>query len=162
MTAREFEEFVRTAWTTTNAALTDENLQRMSGLPRADVEHLARGLMRKGVVDMEVTSTGAIAWCVRGVARAPEATARPAASPPPPPPGPAPVATPLAVKAVSPPPIVGEVAKPVEVAKPAAKSGGPSREVFEKAVGLILEEHDRRAQAQQLRGPPPKRRRSDD
>ena len=52
---------------------------------------------------------------------------------------------------------------PTEVAYwVAAKSGGPSREVFEKAVGLILEEHDRRAQAQQLRGPPRKRRRSDD
>lgn len=52
---------------------------------------------------------------------------------------------------------------PTEVAYwVAAKSGGPSREVFEKAVGLILEEHDRRAQAQQLRGPPPKRRRPDD
>jgi len=62
MNAREFEEFVRAAWTDTSAPLTNESLQRMSGLPRSDVEHLARGLMRKGVVDMEVTSTGAIAW----------------------------------------------------------------------------------------------------
>jgi hypothetical protein len=51
---------------------------------------------------------------------------------------------------------------PTEVAYwVAAKSGGPSREVFEKAVGLILEEHDRRAQAAQKGGPPPRRRRSD-
>jgi len=51
---------------------------------------------------------------------------------------------------------------PTEVAYwVAAKSGGPSREVFEKAVGLILEEHDRRAQAVQKAGPPPRRRRSD-
>ena len=51
---------------------------------------------------------------------------------------------------------------PTEVAYwVAAKSGGPSREVFEKAVGLILEEHDRRAQAVQKSGPPPRRRHSD-
>ena len=51
---------------------------------------------------------------------------------------------------------------PTEVAYwVAAKSGGPSREVFEKAVGIILEEHDRRAQAAQKGGPPPRRRRSD-
>jgi predicted urease superfamily metal-dependent hydrolase len=42
-----------------------------------------------------------------------------------------------------------------------AKSGGPTREVFEKAVGIILEEHDRRAQALQRSGPPPRRRRND-
>jgi hypothetical protein len=41
------------------------------------------------------------------------------------------------------------------------RSGGPSREVFEKAVGLILEEHDRRAKVLEARGPLPKRRRSD-
>jgi hypothetical protein len=51
---------------------------------------------------------------------------------------------------------------PTEVAYwVAAKSGGPSREVFEKAVGIILEEHDRRAQAVEKGGPPPRRRRSD-
>jgi predicted urease superfamily metal-dependent hydrolase len=51
---------------------------------------------------------------------------------------------------------------PTEVAYwVAAKSGGPSREVFEKAVGIILEEHDRRAQAVQKSGPPPRRRSSD-
>jgi hypothetical protein len=33
--------------------------------------------------------------------------------------------------------------------------------VFEKAVGLILAEHDRRAQAQDRHGPTPKRRRTD-
>jgi hypothetical protein len=43
----------------------------------------------------------------------------------------------------------------------AGRSGGPSREVFEKAVGLILEEHDRRAKAQEERGPLPRRRRGD-
>jgi len=43
----------------------------------------------------------------------------------------------------------------------AGKSGGPTRAVFEKAVGLILEEHDRRAQALERQGPPPRRRRSD-
>src|SRR5262249_22039967 len=47
MNAREFEEFVRAAWTSTHVELTNEVLQRMSGLPRSDVEHLARGLMRK-------------------------------------------------------------------------------------------------------------------
>ena len=50
---------------------------------------------------------------------------------------------------------------PTEVAYwVAAKSGGPTREVFEKAVGLILEEHDRRALQEQQR-PVLKRRRSD-
>ena len=43
----------------------------------------------------------------------------------------------------------------------AGRSGGPSREVFEKAVGLILDEHDRRAQVAERQGPPPRRRRSD-
>lgn len=97
MNGREFEDFIRTAWTTTSAPLTDENLQRMSGLPRSDVEHLVRGLMRKGVVDMDVTASGAIAWCVRGVERAP--------SPP---------AEALAVQAPPPaaPPVEGEIAKP--------------------------------------------------
>ena len=52
---------------------------------------------------------------------------------------------------------------PTEVAYwVAAKSGGPTREVFEKAVGIILEEHDRRAQTLQRSGPPPRRRRNDD
>ena len=51
---------------------------------------------------------------------------------------------------------------PTEVAHwVTAKSAGPTREVFEKAVGIILEEHDRRAQAQQRSGPPPRRRRND-
>ena len=50
---------------------------------------------------------------------------------------------------------------PTEVAYwVAAKSGGPTREVFKKAVGLILEEHDRRALQEQQR-PVPKRRHSD-
>ena len=43
----------------------------------------------------------------------------------------------------------------------AGRSGGPSREVFEKAVGLILDEHDRRAQLAERQGPIPRRRRSD-
>lgn len=51
---------------------------------------------------------------------------------------------------------------PTEVAYwTAAKAGGPSREVFEKAVGIILEEHDRRARALEQGGPPPRRRRTD-
>ncbi|HEY8209514.1 MAG TPA: hypothetical protein VIG99_18625 [Myxococcaceae bacterium] len=116
MNGREFEEFIRTAWTTTHAPLTNENLQRMSGLPRSDVEHLMRGLMRKGVVDMDVTASGAIAWCVRGVARAPEPAP---ASAPAPTSGPAtlapadpPRAAALAVPPRPPPapPISGEVA----------------------------------------------------
>jgi hypothetical protein len=53
-------------------------------------------------------------------------------------------------------------AHPTEVAYwLAGKSGGPTREVFEKAVGLILDEHDRRARAMEEKGPPPRRRRSD-
>ena len=43
----------------------------------------------------------------------------------------------------------------------AGRSGGPTREVFEKAVGLILEEHDRRAQTLERQGPLPRRRSSD-
>jgi hypothetical protein len=43
----------------------------------------------------------------------------------------------------------------------AGKSAGPSRDVFEKAVGLILDEHERRAQALQRQGPSPRRRQTD-
>ena len=43
----------------------------------------------------------------------------------------------------------------------AGKSAGPSREVFERAVGLILEEHDRRAQLLERTGQVPRRRKSD-
>ena len=51
---------------------------------------------------------------------------------------------------------------PTEVAHwVAGKSGGPSREVFERAVGLILEEHDRRAQLLERQGSMPRRRRTD-
>ena len=51
---------------------------------------------------------------------------------------------------------------PTEVAHwVAGKSGGPSREVFERAVGLILEEHDRRAQMLERTGQVPRRRKSD-
>ena len=51
---------------------------------------------------------------------------------------------------------------PTEVAYwVAGKSGGPSREVFEKAVAIILDEHDRRARALEQSGPPPRRRRTD-
>jgi len=51
---------------------------------------------------------------------------------------------------------------PTEVAYwVAGKSGGPSREVFERAVGLILEEHDRRAQMLQRTGQTPRRRKND-
>jgi len=70
------------------------------------------------VVDMEVTSTGAIAWCVRGVARAPAAEA-------------------LAVQAPSlpaSPAIQGEVAS--EVAKPVAKSQGVSIPGFGWKLGF--------------------------
>ena len=41
-----------------------------------------------------------------------------------------------------------------------AKSG-PPRSVFEKAMDVILEEHDRRARMEEARGPAPRRRRSD-
>jgi DNA-binding transcriptional regulator YdaS (Cro superfamily) len=51
---------------------------------------------------------------------------------------------------------------PTEVAYwVAGRSGGPSREVFERAVGLILEEHDRRAQLLERTGQVPRRRKSD-
>ena len=51
---------------------------------------------------------------------------------------------------------------PTEVAYwVAGKSGGPSREVFERAVGLILEEHDRRARMLERTGQVPRRRKSD-
>ena len=51
---------------------------------------------------------------------------------------------------------------PTEVAYwVAGKSGGPSREVFERAVGLILEEHDRRAQMLERLGSAPRRRKND-
>ena len=51
---------------------------------------------------------------------------------------------------------------PTEVAYwVAGKSGGPSREVFERAVGLILEEHDRRAQLLERTGQVPRRRKTD-
>ena len=51
---------------------------------------------------------------------------------------------------------------PTEVAYwVAGKSGGPSRDVFERAVGLILEEHDRRAQLLERTGQTPRRRKTD-
>jgi hypothetical protein len=42
----------------------------------------------------------------------------------------------------------------------AAKSG-PPREIFEKAMEVILEEHDRRTRIEEARGPAPLRRRTD-
>ncbi len=51
---------------------------------------------------------------------------------------------------------------PTEVAYwVAGKSGGPSRDVFERAVGLILEEHDRRARMLERVGSVPRRRQTD-
>jgi hypothetical protein len=41
-----------------------------------------------------------------------------------------------------------------------AKSG-PPRSVFEKAMDVILEEHDRRTRVEEARGPAPRRRRND-
>jgi hypothetical protein len=41
-----------------------------------------------------------------------------------------------------------------------AKSG-PPRSVFEKAMDVILQEHDRRTRMEEARGPAPLRRRSD-
>jgi hypothetical protein len=41
-----------------------------------------------------------------------------------------------------------------------AKSG-PPRSVFEKAMDVILEEHDRRTRLEEARGPLPRRRRTD-
>ena len=38
---------------------------------------------------------------------------------------------------------------------------GPPRAVFEKAVEVILTEHDRRAQVEKEKGPAPRRRKSD-
>jgi hypothetical protein len=43
----------------------------------------------------------------------------------------------------------------------AGKSAGPSREVFEKAVAIILDEHERRARTIEEKGPPPRRRQTD-
>jgi hypothetical protein len=42
-----------------------------------------------------------------------------------------------------------------------AARAGPPRAVFEKAMELILEEHDRRAKLEEQMGPRPQRRRSD-
>ena len=41
-----------------------------------------------------------------------------------------------------------------------AKSG-PPRSVFEKAMDVILEEHDRRSRKEEARGPAPRRRHTD-
>jgi hypothetical protein len=49
---------------------------------------------------------------------------------------------------------------PHQVALWLSAKSGPPRQVFEKAVDVILEEHDRRARALE-ENPPPKRRRTD-
>jgi len=70
MIERELEAFIRRAWTDSQTPLTDENVARLVGLPRADVEHGMRQLMRKGVVDMDIDAGGNIVWCVPGLKRA--------------------------------------------------------------------------------------------
>lgn len=53
-------------------------------------------------------------------------------------------------------------AHPMEVAVWASgKSGGPPREVFDKAIDVILEEHDRRAAQERAGHAAPRRRASD-
>lgn len=53
-------------------------------------------------------------------------------------------------------------AHPMEVAVwTSGKSGGPPREVFDKAIDVILEEHDRRAEQERAGHAPPRRRASD-
>jgi hypothetical protein len=48
-----------------------------------------------------------------------------------------------------------------DLAEWVAGRNGPPRAVFEKAVDVILAEHDRRAEVEKAKGPVPRRRRSD-
>ena len=50
---------------------------------------------------------------------------------------------------------------PTELAIWVSGRSGPPRAVFEKAVDVILAEHERRAQAEDVKGTAPRRRRSD-
>ena len=50
---------------------------------------------------------------------------------------------------------------PADLAVWVSGRAGPPRAVFEKAVEVILAEHDRRAQEERAKGPSPRRRRSD-
>lgn len=48
-----------------------------------------------------------------------------------------------------------------DLAEWVAGRNGPPRAVFERAVDVILAEHDRRAEVEKAKGPTPRRRRSD-
>ena len=50
---------------------------------------------------------------------------------------------------------------PEDLAEWVSARSGPPRVVFEKAVDVILAEHERRAQAENAKDPAPRRRRSD-
>jgi DNA-binding transcriptional regulator YdaS (Cro superfamily) len=50
---------------------------------------------------------------------------------------------------------------PTELAIWVSGRSGPPRAVFEKAVDVILAEHDRRASEEKTKGPNPRRRRTD-
>lgn len=50
---------------------------------------------------------------------------------------------------------------PHDLAQWLAAKGGPPRAVFDKAVEVILEEHDRRTKLEEQMGPQPRRRRTD-
>ena len=50
---------------------------------------------------------------------------------------------------------------PIELSPWLSAKAGPPRSVFEKAMEIILEEHDRRARLEASR-PPPRRRSTDD
>ena len=51
--------------------------------------------------------------------------------------------------------------EPRDLATWAEGKSGPPRAVFEKAVEVILAEHDRRAEIEKAKGPAPRRRRTD-
>ena len=50
---------------------------------------------------------------------------------------------------------------PKDLAEWVSARSGPPRAVFEKAVDVILAEHDRRALQEKTKGPSPRRRRAD-
>src|SRR6476619_5156186 len=69
MNAKQFEATVVKTWVETNIPLTHANLTAVTGEARSDVEHHMRGLLRQGVVDMDVGADGEIEWKVRGAKR---------------------------------------------------------------------------------------------
>ncbi len=77
MHEQELEAALRVLWARSSTPVTTEQLQKHLGLPKSDVEHAMRALLRVGSVDVDVAQGGEVCWVAHGTKAAVVAPVQP-------------------------------------------------------------------------------------